>query len=181
MNCHFTPVIQAAKFPSSPHKAQRSPVSSSESYNISKEAEDNIIACHKSVSQVQMAKCKMSNIHFFLSNWYSSTVYLMYNFYNFYQLAGFLEGKKAVTVRHFLKAKERDFRNISFCRSSPYRCWKTSHHTTTSTMTTFSRAYSRIGFGIILLNFWTVSLSNDVWQSSCLRILKISCHSWQGW
>lgn len=34
----------------------------------------------------------------------SSTVYLMYNFYNFHQLAGFLAGKKTATVRHFLKA-----------------------------------------------------------------------------
>lgn len=127
-----------------------------------------------------MMKCKMSNIHFFLSNWYSSTVYLMYILRNFHQLAGFLEGKKAVTVRNFLKAKERNFRSISFCKSSLYRFCKTSHHTTMSTMSTFYRTYNCIGFGITFLNFWTFSLSNLLWKSSCHCTFKISWHSWWG-
>lgn len=37
----------------------------------------------------------------------------MYNLYNFHQLAVFLEGKKAVAVRHFSKGKERKCRTIS--------------------------------------------------------------------
>lgn len=72
----------------------------------------------------------------------------MYNFYNFHQLAGFLAGKKAATVRHFLKAIKKKIRNFSSCKSSLCRLG-----TTVSTMFSSYGAYNCIGFRIFFLNF----------------------------